>query len=116
MLIPALGTIGGGVAILLLPPVDDRWMDALLGFTGGIMLAAACFSLLVPALAAGAPGEVAAGAAAGRALVPFPGAARGPRTRPVHRSTRADRRLLLGEASRRAHTAPHTPGEWGTLR
>lgn len=69
MLIPALGTIAGGAAILLAAPVADRWMDALLGFTGGVMLAAACFSLLVPALDAGTLGEVATGFVLGAAAM-----------------------------------------------
>jgi zinc transporter, ZIP family len=55
----------GGLAILLLGRPGDRTLDALLGFTAGVMLAAACFSLLVPALERGAVAEVGLGFVAG---------------------------------------------------
>lgn len=48
---------------------SHRTLDALLGFTAGIMLAATCFSLLVPALELGGVWEVVAGLAAGAALM-----------------------------------------------
>lgn len=48
----------GGLAILMLGRPGDRTLDGLLGFTAGVMLAAACFSLLVPALQRGSVSEV----------------------------------------------------------
>jgi ZIP family zinc transporter len=44
-------------------------LDALLGFTAGVMLAATAFSLLVPALDRGTVWEVVAGLALGTALM-----------------------------------------------
>lgn len=55
----------GGLAILALGRPGDRTLDALLGFTAGVMLAAACFSLLVPALDRGTVAEVGVGFVAG---------------------------------------------------
>ena len=69
MVLPALGTILGGAAILLVARRPERLLDALLGFTAGVMLAASCFSLLVPALDAGTMWEVALGFAAGGATM-----------------------------------------------
>jgi zinc transporter ZupT len=65
MLAPALGTIAGGAAILLVRRRPERLLDALLGFTAGVMLAASSFSLLVPGLDAGEVWEVGAGFALG---------------------------------------------------
>ena len=54
ILVPALGTAVGGVAILVVGgAVSDRLLDGLMGFTAGVMLAATAFSLLVPALDTG---------------------------------------------------------------
>lgn len=55
----------GGLPILFLRRPSDLVLDALLGFTAGVMLAATAFSLLVPALDRGGVGEVVAGLAAG---------------------------------------------------
>ena len=55
----------GGLALLVVPRPSDRQLDALLGFTAGVMLAATSFSLLVPALDLGALWEVLLGLAAG---------------------------------------------------
>lgn len=63
---PALGTAVGGVAILVVGgAVSDRLLDALMGFTAGVMLAATAFSLLVPALDTGPLWQVLAAFVAG---------------------------------------------------
>jgi ZIP family zinc transporter len=59
----------GGLALLVLPRPSDRWLDGLLGFTAGVMLAATAFSLLVPALDEGSVPEVLLGVAAGGAAL-----------------------------------------------
>ncbi|MCZ7590032.1 MAG: ZIP family metal transporter [Gaiella sp.] len=69
LVLPGLATGLGGLGVLAVPHPGDRLMAALLGFTGGIMLAAAVFSLLVPALAVGSLAEVLAGFAAGAAAI-----------------------------------------------
>lgn len=53
-----LGTAVGGALILLVRTPREGVMNALLGLTAGIMLAATGFSLLVPALDAGPLGQV----------------------------------------------------------
>jgi ZIP family zinc transporter len=58
---PGLATGLGGVGLLVVRRPGDRLLDTLLGATGGIMLAAAVFSLLVPALEEGTVWEVVAG-------------------------------------------------------
>jgi ZIP family zinc transporter len=55
----------GGLWLFLMPRPSELLLDALLGFTAGIMLAATAFSLLVPALDEGGLAEVVAGVAAG---------------------------------------------------
>jgi ZIP family zinc transporter len=69
MLAPALGTIAGGAAILLVGRRPERLLDALLGFTAGVMLAASSFSLLVPGLEAGEVWEVGIGFVLGGATM-----------------------------------------------
>ena len=64
-----LATGVGGIAVLLFKHPSSRSLDVLLGFTAGVMLAAAAFSLLVPALAAGALWEVLVGFALGGATL-----------------------------------------------
>lgn len=64
-----LATGIGGLGVLLLRRPAARTLDALLGFTGGVMLAATAFSLLVPALDNGGIGEVLAGFAAGTIVI-----------------------------------------------
>jgi len=61
LVVPGLATGLGGLALLVVPRPSDRMLDALLGFTAGIMLAATAFSLLVPALDLGSVWEVLAG-------------------------------------------------------
>ena len=48
-ILAAGGTAVGGLALLVLPRANQTLLDVLLGFTAGVMLAAAAFSLLVPA-------------------------------------------------------------------
>jgi ZIP family zinc transporter len=67
MLLPALGTAVGGLAILAVGRPSARTLDLLLGFTAGVMLAATSFSLLQPALDRGDLWEVALGFALGGA-------------------------------------------------
>jgi ZIP family zinc transporter len=69
LILPGLATGVGGLGLLVFPHPGDRLMATLLGFTGGIMLAAAVFSLLVPALDLGSLGEVLAGFALGAAVI-----------------------------------------------
>lgn len=65
-LVAGLATGVGALPALALDKVSDRTEDSLLGFAGGVMLAATAFSLLLPALdIAGAR----AGSAAAAALV-----------------------------------------------
>ena len=64
-----LGTSLGAVFIFAVRTPREGVMNALLGFTAGIMLAATAFSLLVPALDRGPLGQVIAGFLAGGALL-----------------------------------------------
>jgi zinc transporter, ZIP family len=56
-----LCTAIGGLFLLVIRRPTARLLDALLGFTAGVMLAATAFSLLVPALERGSVGEVLVG-------------------------------------------------------
>lgn len=60
-----LGTAIGAPAIYLVRRPSARLLDTLLGFTAGVMLAAAMFSLLVPALDSGSLPMVVSGFALG---------------------------------------------------
>jgi zinc transporter, ZIP family len=66
---PGLATGLGGLALFVFRSPRDRMLDTLLGATGGIMAAAAVFSLLVPALEEGTVGEVVLGFLLGAALL-----------------------------------------------
>src|SRR3712207_5046239 len=69
--LPGLATGLGGLALLgFRRDPDERTLDAITGLTAGIMLAAAIFSLLVPALDAGTLGEVVVGLVAGVGALP----------------------------------------------
>jgi zinc transporter, ZIP family len=59
----------GGIAVLTLRHPSERTLDGLLGFTAGVMLAAAAFSLLVPALDRGTVAEVLLGLGLGTAFM-----------------------------------------------
>ncbi|MGD6934539.1 MAG: ZIP family metal transporter [Candidatus Bathyarchaeia archaeon] len=55
----------GAVPILFTKKISDKMLDVLLGFSAGVMLAATCFSLIVPALDLGGPFIVVIGIALG---------------------------------------------------
>lgn len=61
LVLPGLATVVGGAALLVVRRPSSVVLDALLGLTAGIMLAATFFSLLVPALERGSVGEVLVG-------------------------------------------------------
>jgi len=69
ILAAGLATGIGGLVLLAFPKPSDLLLDALLGFTAGVMLAATAFSLLVPALDLGSLAEVLLGFALGGALL-----------------------------------------------
>lgn len=69
MVAAGLATTLGGLALLVIRSPTDRLLDTLLGFTAGVMLAATCFSLLVPALDEGTVSEVVLGFAVGGAVL-----------------------------------------------
>jgi ZIP family zinc transporter len=69
ILASGLATTVGGLALLVVRRPSPRTLDALLGFTAGIMLAAAFFSLLLPALEEGGLGETLPGFLAGAATL-----------------------------------------------
>jgi len=52
-LIAGLATGVGALLVFFIRNVSDRFLDASLGFSAGVMLAATCFSLLVPAIEIG---------------------------------------------------------------
>lgn len=64
-----LATAVGGAALLLLRRPSARALDALLGFTAGVMLAATIFSLLVPAIERGSSTPALLGFLAGGAAL-----------------------------------------------
>ncbi|HLF69164.1 MAG TPA: ZIP family metal transporter [Gaiellaceae bacterium] len=66
---PGLATGLGGLGLLVVGRPSERLLDTLLGVTGGIMMAAAMFSLLVPGLEQGTVAEVVLGVLAGAALL-----------------------------------------------
>ncbi|MFN3763377.1 MAG: hypothetical protein ACK4WK_09290 [Anaerolineae bacterium] len=47
----------GALPVLFTRRVQERMLDALLGFAAGVMLAATAFSLIVPAIDLGASGQ-----------------------------------------------------------
>jgi ZIP family zinc transporter len=63
-----LATGIGGLLLLIVKRPSPRLLDALSGFTAGVMLAATAFSLLVPALELGTLPEILVGLAAGGGL------------------------------------------------
>ncbi len=65
ILAAGMGTIVGAFGLLIVRKPSDRLLDILLGFAGGVMLAATAFSLLVPALDNGSLFQVVAGFALG---------------------------------------------------
>jgi len=69
ILASGLATGLGGLALFAFRSPSERLLDALLGFTAGVMLAATAFSLLVPALDLGDVGEVLLGLVLGFSAV-----------------------------------------------
>ena len=65
--VAALATAAGALPALFIRRISPRWEDVMLGFGAGVMVAAACFSLIVPGVAAGT--ETAGSRAGGAALV-----------------------------------------------
>ncbi len=59
----------GALPVLWFRSAPRRLLDALMGFAGGVMTAAACWSLLVPALALGGVGPAVLGLGTGVALI-----------------------------------------------
>jgi ZIP family zinc transporter len=107
LILPGLATVVGGLALLVVAGPGDRLMAALLGFTGGIMLAAAVFSLLVPALELGSLAGVLAGFAAGTlAVAAFDAALPHAHPRFVERGRPAASRALLLLGALTIHNIP----------
>jgi ZIP family zinc transporter len=69
LILPGLGTAIGGLALLAFPHPSERTLDVLLGFTGGVMLAAAAFGLFVPALDDGPTWAVVVGLGVGAGVI-----------------------------------------------
>jgi ZIP family zinc transporter len=63
-----LGSGVGGLIVFCIRRVSDRFMDASLGFAAGVMLAAACFCLLIPAIETGGIWRTALGILCGTVL------------------------------------------------
>ena len=64
-LLTAIGTL----PVLLVRTMPRRLMDAMMGFAGGVMVAAACWSLLVPAIETAGVFPAAVGVLAGAAML-----------------------------------------------
>ena len=62
-------TLLGTIPVLFVRGVNRRLMDGMMGAAGGIMVAAACWSLLVPALEVGGVLEVVPGMVLGAAIL-----------------------------------------------
>lgn len=69
----AVGTWGltaiGALPVLVLVRAPRRLMDVLMGFAGGVMVAASCWSLLVPAMALGTVWEAVLGLGVGGGFI-----------------------------------------------
>lgn len=68
-LFTALATGAGALPVLFVDRMSARNESAMLGFSGGVMLAAAAFSLAVPALQLGSPSIVGTGIVLGAAAM-----------------------------------------------
>ncbi len=62
-------TVVGTLPVLFISRVNRTAMDAMMGAAGGIMVAAACWSLLIPALEAGGTGTAVLGLALGAGVL-----------------------------------------------
>lgn len=60
-LIAGFATGAGAIPIFFIKQLSDKLLDILLGFSAGVMLAATCFSLIVPAIELSGPLIVVAG-------------------------------------------------------
>ena len=71
--IATLGTYAltaiGTLPVFFFRSAPRRLMDAMMGFAGGVMVAASCWSLLVPAIEAGGVGRAVVGLLAGGAAI-----------------------------------------------
>src|SRR3712207_4368406 len=111
VILPGLATGLGGLALLLFRrDPDEETLDAITGLTAGIMLAAAVFSLLIPALDRGSLGGVVVGFVLGVAtlavldeLVPHIHARF---TEPGHESHPAEQRAILMLSALTIHNIP----------
>jgi ZIP family zinc transporter len=64
-LIAGLATGAGTLPVLFARQISEKLLDVLLGFSAGVMLAAACFSLIVPAINMSGPLVVGVGVVLG---------------------------------------------------
>jgi ZIP family zinc transporter len=62
-------TAAGATPVLFFRSAPRRLMDALMGFAGGVMVAASCWSLLIPAIELSGPGTAVGGLVAGAAVI-----------------------------------------------
>jgi ZIP family zinc transporter len=62
-------TVAGTLPVLFFRSAPRRLMDAMMGFAAGVMVAASCWSLLVPAIAAGGLAPAVIGLLLGAALL-----------------------------------------------
>ena len=113
LIVPGLATGLGGLGVLVLRRPSELTLDALLGFTAGIMLAATAFSLLVPALDRGSLGEVLIGFGLGCGfialldlLVPHAHARYRERGRPAAEELAARNRATLLLSALTIHNVP----------
>ena len=108
-----MATALGGAALLAVRTPSGRALDALLGFTAGVMLGATAFSLLVPALERGSGTEVLAGfllgggaLAALDAVMPHAHARFAERGRKAVEQRAAEQRAVLLLAALTIHNIP----------
>lgn len=69
LVLPGLATALGGLPLLAFRAPSDRLLDVLLGFTAGVMLGAATFGLLLPALRESHPAVAVVGVVLGGVLL-----------------------------------------------
>ncbi len=50
LVLPGLMTGVGALPALFTKDISRKWLDAMLGFAAGVMLAATCFSLILPSV------------------------------------------------------------------
>ncbi|NLB50546.1 MAG: ZIP family metal transporter [Clostridiaceae bacterium] len=74
LIVPGIMTGVGAIPALFARDVPRKWLDVMLGFAAGVMLAATCFSLILPSIEYGGNGisavlVTAAGIAVGAAMI-----------------------------------------------